>query len=310
MRCSATVVLPEPAPPWMTTMPELGWAISSNCSLSISAAISGRALSARTCGPLWTPRVHLPPRGGHRHRPGRLADAAVQHRRQLADRLLPVAARVAHERALRRADAAQLALVDGHVAPDLDHALDPAAGDLLLVVVALLVPVVHARHRGVAPVDDLHAGRAIDEAALADHDVAGGAVLLEAQVREVRRVDVHRQRLAAAEPAAQRRQPGHLLDQRRQVLAARLGDLVAQRQQVAVEVGRAQGRLALVLVAERHPRRDLREQALLVGHDLRAGAAGREWFTHEGWALYPNRPVAQARSGDSHCDRRGFPLTR
>ena len=46
-RWSATVVLPEPAPPWITTMPLPGCVISSNCSLSISAAISGSALSAR-----------------------------------------------------------------------------------------------------------------------------------------------------------------------------------------------------------------------------------------------------------------------
>jgi hypothetical protein len=116
------------------------------------------------------------------------------------------------------------------------------AGDLLLVVVALLVPVVDARHRRVAPVDDLHVRGAVDEAALADHHVAGLPPFLEAEVREVRRLQIDRQRLAAAEPAAQRRQPGHLLDQRRQVLAARLGDLVAQRQQVAVDVIGAQWR--------------------------------------------------------------------
>ena len=41
---------------------------------------------------------------------------------------------------------------------------------------------------------------------------------------------------AAAEPRLERREPRHLLDQRRQILGARFGDLVAQRQQIFVEV--------------------------------------------------------------------------
>src|SRR5215831_9312380 len=131
MRWRATVVLPEPAPPWITTMPLPGWVISSNCSLSISAAISGSALSARAT-PWCTPSVPLAP---------------------------------------------------------------PA--------VALLVAVVDPRHRRVAPVDDLHVGLAVDEAALADQHVLGLVGLAQPDMREVRRGDVDRQLLATADPGAQ-----------------------------------------------------------------------------------------------------------
>jgi hypothetical protein len=62
MRCSATVVLPEPAPPWITTRPVPGSVIRSNCARSMSAAISGSCLFAS-----WAERagsMRRRPRGG------------------------------------------------------------------------------------------------------------------------------------------------------------------------------------------------------------------------------------------------------
>jgi hypothetical protein len=211
-----------------------------------------------------------------------LAHAAVQDRRELTDRLHPGAARVLQVGALRRADPAEIAARDRYVAADLDDAFDPPTGDLLLVVVAFLVAVVDPRHRRVAPVDDLDVGLAVDEAALADQDVLALAALAQPDVREVRRRDVDRQLLAAAEPAAQRREPGHLLDERRQVLGAGLGDLVAQRDQVGIEITGADLGAAVVLISERDPRLDLPVQALLLGDDLRRRGALCDFIAHPG----------------------------
>jgi hypothetical protein len=217
---------------------------------------------------------------GRGHRARGLAHPAVEHRRDLPDRLHPRAARVLHIGALRRADPAQVAAGDRDVAARLDHPLDAPAGDLLLVVVALLVPVVDPRHRRVAPVDDLDVRLPIDEAALADHHVARLAVLAQPHVREVRRRDVHRQRLAAAEPRLERREPRHLLDQRRQVLGARLGDLIAQRQEVGVEVRRADLRPIIALLAERDPGLHLAVEALFLRDDLSCGAVLGDLVRH------------------------------
>ena len=87
----------------------------------------------------------------------RLAHAAVEHRRDLADRLRPTSPLAPLRYVpcgvpMRR----RLPLRDRDVAARLDDALDATAGDLFLVVVAFFVAVVDARHRRVAPVDDLH----------------------------------------------------------------------------------------------------------------------------------------------------------
>jgi hypothetical protein len=169
--------------------------------------------------------------------------------------------------------------VDGDIATRLDHALDATAGDLFLVVVALFVAVVDPRHRRVAPVDDLHVGLPIDEAALPDHHVLAVTVLLEAHVREVRGADVDRQRHAATEPRGERREARHLLDQGREILRARFGDLIAERDEVRIEVaGPDLG--PLVLVPHGHPGLDLAEKPLLVRDDARAGTAFFDLVTH------------------------------
>src|SRR5215467_6428664 len=100
---------------------------------------------------------------------------ALEHRLELAGGLVPVAARVAHVGALRAADAAETALHDRQVPPRRDHALEAAAALGLVVVVPLLVAVVDLGDRGIAPVDDRDAA-ALDEAALADEDVALAAI--------------------------------------------------------------------------------------------------------------------------------------
>ena len=154
-------------------------------------------------------------RAAGRDRARGLAHAAVEHGRELTDRLHPAAARVLEERALRRADAAEVAARDRDVPPRVDDAVHAAAGDLFLVVVALFVAIVDARDGRVAPVDDLHVRLAIDEAALADHHVARLALLLQAHVREVRARDVDRQLCATTDARLERREARHLLDQRR-----------------------------------------------------------------------------------------------
>jgi len=215
-------------------------------------------------------------------RPRRLAHAAVEDRRDLSDRLDPRAARRLEVRALRRADAAQVAARDRDVAPRFDDAFDAPPGDLLFVVVAFFVAVVDPRYRRVAPIDDLHVRRSIDEAALADHDVARLAALAQAHVREVRRRDVDRQRAPAAEPRLERCEPRHLFDQRRQIFGPRFGDLVAQRQQILVEIARSDLRPALIFFADRDPRLDLAEQPLFLRDDARGRAAFRDFVRHQG----------------------------
>ena len=217
---------------------------------------------------------------GRRDWPRGLAHAAVEHRGHLADGLEPRALRIAQVRALRCADAAEVALRDRDVAANLDEPLDGAAGDLVLVVVAFLVAVVDARDRRVAPVDDLDVRLAVDEAALANHHVLGLAALFQLHVREVRRRDVDRQRAAAADSRAERREPCHLLHQRREVLGARFGDLVAQRQQILVEVARADP-VFIRFFAQRDPGLDLAVEAFLFRDDRRGVAAFFDFLAHK-----------------------------
>jgi hypothetical protein len=266
-------------------MPLDGCVISSNCSLSISAAISGSDLSARATplvrarDPVMDTELALLP--GLRDGTRCFAHAAVEHRCDLPDCLHPRAARAFEVRALRRADAAKVAFVDRHVSARLDHAFDAAAGDFLFVVVALFVAIVDARHRRVAPVDDLHVRFAIDEAALTDHHVAALAGFFEPQMREVRRRDVDGQRATAAEPRSQRCKARHLLHERRQILGARFADLIAQREQILVEVRRAYAR-AHVFLPHGDARLYLTVQTLLLGDNLGAGAAFRYFGGHWG----------------------------
>ncbi len=102
-------------------------------------------------------------------------------------------------------------------------------------------------------------------------------------MREVRRRDVDGQRATATEPRLERREPRHLLDQRREILGARFGDLIAEREQVDVEIARADLRAAFILFAESDARLDLAVQALLFGDDVGAGAVLLDQVSH--WAV-------------------------
>ncbi len=148
----------------------------------------------------------------------------------------PVALAVADERALGRADASEAAVRDHQAASDEHLAVDVAAAEGLVVVVALVVAVVDPADRRVAPVDDADARRRIEEGATADEHLALAIRLLEHQPPEVGRLGVH---VALGDLGAARGhllQPLHLLDERRDVLDARFVDLIAQCDELRVVV--------------------------------------------------------------------------
>ena len=73
----------------------------------------------------------------------------------------------------------------------------------------------------------------------------------------------------------------HLLDERRQILGARLGDLVAQREQISIDVGARGGWPLISLVfAEGYASRDLSEEAFLLCNDLGAITTGCDGLSH------------------------------
>ncbi|MFT3774213.1 MAG: hypothetical protein QM820_53300 [Minicystis sp.] len=89
------------------------------------------------------------------------------------------------------------------------------------------------------PVDDAHARFAVDQRRLADEHVAlAAAALAQAEVAEVRaaRIDRLDDVLGAARGDAG--EPLHLLHQRGRVFEARLGDLIAQREELLFVVHR------------------------------------------------------------------------
>ena len=241
-------------------------------------------------------------RGRHAHG---LALTAAQHRSGVAHGLVPDVVGVANERALRRADAAQLAAEDRHVAPHLDHPGGAATGDLFLVVVALVVAVVDARDRGVAPVDDLHVVLAIDEAALADQHVAGLTLLAQGHVREVRRRDIDRQRARAAQAAANGRQAGHLLDQGRQILGLGLGDHVAEADELLVEIVGVHT-IDDVFLPEDDAGLDPAVETFLVGDDGRARRPGLHWLGHGEMVTLIQKPGG----GKGRCRRASADFSR
>src|SRR5262249_38957307 len=104
---------------------------------------------------------------------------APQKRRDLALGEKPAAMHVADARPLRTANPTQPPGRDREIPPRLDGTLQPSTGQLLVVIVTLVVAVIDPAHRRVAPVDDLHAGRAIDVSALADQDIALLAALAQ-----------------------------------------------------------------------------------------------------------------------------------
>jgi hypothetical protein len=78
MRCSATVVFPEPAPPRMMTGPLSARLMSSNCSGSMSATMSGRCLSRRNAFPVLNAPAAFSRRSGRAARRGAWLDTTFQ----------------------------------------------------------------------------------------------------------------------------------------------------------------------------------------------------------------------------------------
>ena len=115
---------------------------------------------------------------------------ARQARRLVLD-ALPLAGgvRLRDEDAFRCVDAGERAVADRDRAPCGDLSRTRAAGDVLLVLVALPVAVEDPRNGGVAPVDDRDA--ALDERALAETEIPLAAVFAQAQVPEVGAVEAH-----------------------------------------------------------------------------------------------------------------------
>ncbi len=228
----------------------------------------------------------LSPRG-HRRRPGRPRGdplPALQHGPDVAGGLVPLAARVADEGALRTADPAQAPLHDRQVSPRGHETFEAAAALGLVVVVTLLVPVVDLRHRRVAPVDDGHAA-ALDEAALADEDVAllrllavsALAAVAEAEVGEIWRHRVDREGARAAAARRDGRQARHLLDERREVFGLGLADGVAELDELAVVIVLREVACARLGRGSAETSDGVTEEPLLLGDD--------------GAALHPGRPA-------------------
>ena len=178
-------------------------------------------------------------------------------------RALPLLAAL-EERALRRDDPAQRALDDREAAARQHVAVHLFAAEILLVVVALVVAIEEPADRRVAPVDDADAGAPVEVRRLADQHLALAVPLLEDHPAEVRRERVGGRGRDLRAAVRDLLQALHLLDQRRHILHARLGDLVAEREQVRVVVRAAVGRRdalrgEVLLHAE--------EDTLLVGWD-------------------------------------------
>ena len=138
MRCSATVVLPEPAVPRMTTGPLVGRVISANCSGSISAGDVGQVLVGAPMGRRGV-GAEAPRRASRRRDTRQRRAFAAGEPRRLALAIAQPSARcgVGAEHAFRRLDALQRARRGWSPCGARRRAAARAAGDLLLVRLAL-----------------------------------------------------------------------------------------------------------------------------------------------------------------------------
>ena len=164
MRCRPMVVLPLPAPPWITTTPDLGRGDQ------LELARVDQSGDLRQVAVQALARRDRPPPGQ------RLRSRRRARRGQLARRpargwwaSLPGPARCfAHPLPLGAVDPLEPALLDGDGAPGQDLPRHLALAEPLLVVAALGVAIVELADRGVPPVDDVHAVGRIDEGGPAD----------------------------------------------------------------------------------------------------------------------------------------------
>ena len=199
---------------------------------------------------------------------------ARELRRLVGDAPPLVLARAA-KRALRRSDATKLAVGDRKVATHENLAFDLAVAEDLVVIVAFLVAVVDAAHRRVSPVDDAHAGLAVEEGASADQDLALSVFLLEDHPPEIRRERVDRAFHDLRAALGDLLEPLHLLDQGWDVLEAGLPNLVAQGDELGVVIDElASMRRPLCLNRPVHPR----EHALFLGDGRLHLRVCARWF--------------------------------
>ena len=200
-----------------------------------------------------------------------LADGVSAQRRALAAGEAVLFARLANpalavvlaEDALGSIDADELSGLDRDSAPGDHLAFAHAPAELLFVHVTLLVAVEQLGDGRVAPVDDAHA--ALDAGGLAEADVAAGAVLLDADVGEVRRLGVDLGSGARfAELLEQRELPVVLLHDRAFVLLLGVGEVFAQSHEL-LDDGLLGGRYHIGHLLQE--RRNLVEQLELVSYD-------------------------------------------
>ena len=139
-----------------------------------------------------------------------------------------------HPDTLRTSDAQQRTALDRHRPANDDLSFDVSFTETFLVLAPFAVTVEQLANRRVPPVDDIYARLGIDECRAADENVsvdeaASLHLFAQAQMTEIRggRVDQNRLQLRAGQCDVL--EAFHLRDQCRNILQARLSDLVAQR---------------------------------------------------------------------------------
>ena len=189
MRCSATVVLPEPATPRISdearrpghelelARVEEAGDVGQVAIAALAGGVAAELMSGRVGAVVGTQRGEL----------------AAGEPRQLQVAPAPAVALDRLEHALRRLHAPEGAVAYRDRAARGDHALAHPVGDLLLELLALPETIEDARDRCVPPVDDRQPGE--QAGGLAEQDVVLAAVLAQPEVREVGRAGVDRDRV-------------------------------------------------------------------------------------------------------------------
>ena len=180
------------------------------------------------------------------------------------------AVRLAHEDPLARADPHELPLRDGHASTREHLPLDLTSSELLVVVVPLLVAVEDAAHGGLPPVDDADARAAVDVRARPHEDVASLAALFQAQVAEIRALEINEADDALAALRADGADGVHLLEERGQVFGLGDGDLVTELEEARVVGGACDGGRIVGLVRGFEGALHRREEPDLFTHHARA----------------------------------------
>ena len=211
--------------------------VAADAKLARSVVLSGAGCRALTAVQLERVGAQVPPRTGLR----------------------------ANEGALRRADAAERTFHDAEASSSHDLAGDLASAKDLVVAVALVVAVVQATDRRIAPVDDSHAALGVEVSAPPNQDLPAAAVLFENQAAEVRRFRIDVALGHRALVSGEHLESLHLLDQRWHVFEASDRDLVAEPQHLRVVVDG--GALGLPGLTRVEVPEHAREALLFFAHD-------------------------------------------